>query len=158
MKEHSFAEVIMDYIGVAWILVMIACMVIEGITLGLTTIWFAAGALVAWLTYKVGFGLNFQIIVFLIVSVLCLVLTRPIAIKKLKIGKIKTNSESLLGEYFKVESTIDNINSEGTVKVGGQLWSARSFDDQLIEKGEIVQVKEIQGVKLIVQRKNKTEV
>ncbi|HOK50054.1 MAG TPA: NfeD family protein, partial [Sedimentibacter sp.] len=76
-----------------------------------------------------------------------------IAMKKFKVGRFKTNAESLIGRSFKVESTIDNINNTGTVKVNGQIWSARSLDDQVIEKDEIVVVRNIVGVKLIVERK-----
>ncbi|HPY56897.1 MAG TPA: NfeD family protein, partial [Sedimentibacter sp.] len=89
----------------------------------------------------------------LLVSIVCLIFTRPIAMEKLKVGRVKTNAESLIGQYFKVESTIDNINNTGTVNVKGQMWAARSLDDQVIEKDEIVIVKKIVGVKLIVEKK-----
>lgn len=143
----------MEYVGWAWIGIIIACAAIEAYTLGLTTIWFAIGAIVAWIAYLMGLGIEIQIVVFLLVSIACLVVTRPIAVEKLKIGKIKTNAESLIGEQVKVKTTINNFNNEGTVKVKGQIWSARSVDDEIIEKDEMVIVKEIVGVKLIVKRK-----
>jgi membrane protein implicated in regulation of membrane protease activity len=143
----------MDYIGWAWLFVIVVCIVIEAATMGLTTIWFGIGAIVAWITSGLGFRLEVQIFVFLVVSILCLVLTRPIAVKKLKIGKIRTNADSIIGECVKVITTINNINNEGTVKARGQIWSARSFNDEVIEKDEIVCVKEITGVRLIVERK-----
>jgi membrane protein implicated in regulation of membrane protease activity len=121
--------------------------------MGLTTIWFAIGALVAWFIHLTGLGLHVQIMVFLIVSIACLVLTRPIAVKKLKVGKNKTNLDSLIGETAKVETTINNFNNVGYVNLRGQIWSARSIDDEVIEKDEPVVVKEIKGVKLIVKRK-----
>lgn len=143
----------MEFIGWAWLLIIAACVIIEASTMGLTTIWFAIGALVAWFVYLMGLSLQVQIVVFLIVSIACLVLTRPIAVEKLKVGKAKTNLDSLISEIAKVETTINNINNEGYVKLKGQIWSARSIDDDVIEKDELVVVKEVKGVKLIVKRK-----
>ena len=143
----------MDYIGWAWLIIVAACVIIEASTMGLTTIWFAIGALVAWLINLTGLNLQVQILVFLIVSIVCLVFTRPIAVEKLKVGKSKTNLDSLIGETAKVETTINNFNNEGYVKLKGQIWSARSNDDEIIERGEAVVVEEIKGVKLIVKRK-----
>jgi len=146
-------EGIMEYIGWAWLGIVAACVIIEASTMGLTTIWFAIGALVAWLVHLTGLGIEIQIVSFLLVSILCLVLTRPIVVDKLKTGRTKTNADSLIGEYVKVESTIDNNNNQGAVNVRGQMWTARSSDDEIIEKGEQVVIKEIIGVKLIVKRK-----
>lgn len=143
----------MEYIGWAWLIIIAACVIIEASTMGLTTIWFAIGALIAWFVHLTGAGLQVQIVVFLLVSIACLILTRPIAVKKLKVGKYKTNLDSLIGETAKVETTINNFNNEGYVKTRGQIWSARSADDEIIEKDELVVVKEIKGVKLIVKRK-----
>jgi membrane protein implicated in regulation of membrane protease activity len=143
----------MEYVGWAWLIIIAACVIIEALTLGLATIWFAIGALVAWLIYLTGAALQLQIVVFLVVSIVCLILTRPIAVEKLKIGRSRTNADALIGEYVKVESTINNINNEGTVKAKGQIWSAKSFDGEVIEKDELVVIKEIKGVKLIVKRK-----
>ncbi|WP_326911396.1 NfeD family protein [Sedimentibacter sp. MB31-C6] len=143
----------MGYIGWTWLGIIVACLVIEASTLGLATIWFAIGALAALIIYIIGFSIQIQIVIFLVVSVICLIFTRPIAVEKLKIGKTRTNADSLIGEYVKVQSRINNIDNEGTVKVRGQVWSARASNDEVIEKDEIVLVKEIRGVKLIVERK-----
>jgi membrane protein implicated in regulation of membrane protease activity len=143
----------MDYIGWAWLIIIAACVIIEASTMGLTTIWFAIGALVAWLIYLTGVNIQVQIVVFLLVSIVCLVLTRPIAVKKLKVGKAKTNIDSLIGETAKVETTINNFNNEGYVIAKGQVWTARSIDDEVIEKDELVVIEEIKGVKLMVKRK-----
>lgn len=142
----------MDFIGWAWLIIIAACVIIEAATMGLTTIWFAIGAVVAWIAYFMGAGIHVQIVVFLSISIVCLVLTRPVAVKKLNIGKSKTNVDSLIGEHVKVIETINNINNEGTVKAKGQLWSAKSANDEIIEKDELVVVVEIKGVKLIVKR------
>lgn len=143
----------MGYYGWAWLIVIAVCVLIEAYTLGLTTIWFAIGAFTGWIAYLAGLSLNVQIFVFLSVSIVCLLLTRPIAVKKLNIGKARTNADSLIGEQFKVTETINNINNEGTVKARGQLWSARSENDEIIEKDELIVVTDIKGVRLIVKRK-----
>lgn len=143
----------MGYIGWTWLGIIAICIIIETATLGLTTIWFAIGAFIGMVFYLLGFSLHVQIIMFLIVSIACLFVTRPIAVQKLRIGNTKTNADSLIGEFFKVETTIDNINNEGTVKARGQIWSARSYNGEIIEKDTIIQVKEIRGVKLIVEKK-----
>ena len=143
----------MEYLGYAWLGTVVACVIIEAMTVNLTTIWFAIGAVSAWLIYLTGLGLEVQIVVFLLVSIVCLIFTRPIAVEKLKVGRFKTNADSLIGQSCKVESTIDNINNTGTVNVKGQMWTARSADAQVIEKDEIVIIKEIIGVKLIVQKR-----
>lgn len=143
----------MDY-GLAWLSVVIVCVVIEALTISLTTVWFAIGAVVAFIANAAGLELHIQIVIFLIVAILCLIVTRPIAVKKLNIGKTRTNADSLIGEIVKVYSTINNINNEGTVMVRGQMWSAKStINDDIIEKDELVLIKEIRGVKLIVERK-----
>lgn len=143
----------MDFMGWAWLIIIAACVIIEASTVSLTTIWFAIGALVAWLVYLVGLSLQVQIVVFLLVSIACLILTRPIAVEKLKVGRAKTNLDSLIGETAKVEKTINNFNNEGYVKLNGQVWSARSANDEIIEKDELVLVEEIKGVKVIVSKK-----
>lgn len=143
----------MEYIGYAWLGTVVACVIIEAMTVSLTSIWFAIGAIAAWLIYLMGLRLEVQIVVFLLVSTLCLIFTRPIAMEKLKVGRVKTNADSLIGQFYKVESTIDNINNTGTVNVKGQMWTARSADGQVIEKGEIVIIRKIVGVKLIVDKK-----
>lgn len=144
----------MDYTGWSWLIIIAVCIIIEALTISLTTMWFAIGALIAWFCNLIGFSLNAQIIIFLLVSIVCLIFTRPIAVKKLKVGKTKTNIDSFIGQCVKVKSSINNINNEGTVTVNGVEWTARSFNDEIIEKDEIVCIREVKGVKLIVERKN----
>ncbi|QSX05064.1 NfeD family protein [Sedimentibacter sp. zth1] len=143
----------MENMGIAWVVVMVASLIIEGLTMGLVTMWFAFGALAAFITYSFGASLMVQIIVFLIVSIVLLIFTRPIAKKYLKIGKTKTNVESLIGEKAKVTSKINNLNYQGKAVIKGQEWTARSsYDNIEIEKDEIVCIKKIEGVKLIVEK------
>ena len=96
----------MEYVGYAWLGLVVACVIIEALTVSLATIWFAAGALVAWLVYLTGLGFEVQIVVFLLVSIVCLLFTRPLAMKNSRCGRFKTNAESLIGRSFKVESKL----------------------------------------------------
>jgi membrane protein implicated in regulation of membrane protease activity len=141
----------MENMGIAWIIVIVACIIVEVLTVSLTTTWFAIGALAAFLCYSLGASIEIQFIVFFIVSIVLLIFTRPIFTKYLKVGKIRTNVEGLIGEKAKVISKINNLNNEGTVKVRGQIWSARSENDDVeFEVDSIVHIKNVVGVKLIV--------
>lgn len=144
----------MEYSDFVWIFIAVISIIIEGATLGLATIWFAFGALIAWIAQIIGFDQTTQIFVFLIVSIVLLIFTRPIAIKYLRIGKTRTNADSLIGDTGIVIKKIVNIDNVGQVKINGQIWSASSINDNIIDEGKHVIVKEIKGVKLRVEEKN----
>ena len=121
--------------------------------LGLTTIWFAGGALVGAVMAAFSLPLWSQIIAFVIVSVILLILTRPWALKYLNSRTVRTNADSLIGQTALVKETINNMESKGLVQLNGQDWTARSFEaGEIIPEGSEVIVKEIRGVKLIVER------
>ena len=135
-----------------WLILVVVMLVIEIITLGLTTLWFAGGALVAFVASLLGAPLVVQIVLFLVVSIVLLLVTRPLAVKYFNKDRIRTNAESLIGSQAIVISEIDNLQGIGQVTVGGQEWSAKSKESQRKFKvGEVVEVTEIQGVKLIVE-------
>ena len=135
-----------------WLIVAVILAVLEGASLNLTTIWFALGALAAWMVTFFNFSWGLQIGVFVIVSGLLLFFTKPLVKKYLKVGSVKTNAEELIGNDAIVIEEIDNINEKGKVKVKGQIWTARSYNDELIEIDSIVEVLRIEGVKLIVKK------
>ena len=137
---------------VIWLSLFVLFLVIEIITMGLTTIWFAGGALVAFLVAVLGLGLGVQIIIFAIVSLALLAVTRPLAMKYLDSKTEKTNSEALIGQRAVVTQKINNLDATGQVKAGGMEWTARAKEEgTIIPEGEIVTILEIQGVKLIVE-------
>lgn len=137
-----------------WLILFIILLVIEIFTMGLTTIWFAGGALFALLMAFVGFGLPVQIAVFIVVSVVLLVMTRPIAVKYFNTERQKTNAESLIGQQAVVLEDVDTLHAAGLVEVNGQEWSAKTDEpDGFIPKDSIVSIEGIQGVKLIVKIK-----
>lgn len=140
-----------------WLIAAVAFGFIELITLGLATIWFAIGALFAWIFASFNAPLIVQVLVFLISSGVLLYYTRPIAQKVLKVGHTKTNVETLKGKTAVVIKEINNLQGEGQVKVSGQIWSAKSFNDEKIPEDSIVEILDIQGVKLVVRQKNKGE-
>lgn len=136
-----------------WLLLSAIFILIEIVTLGLTTIWFAGGAFVAAIAGAFGASLPIEILCFVVVSVLLLVITRPIAIKHLDSKTEKTNAEALIGENAVVIAKIDNLHGNGQVKVNGMEWTARAAEDSIIiPEGETVKILEIQGVKLIVEK------
>ncbi len=135
-----------------WLVLLIICIGIELATMGLTTIWFAGGALVAILAAVLGAPIWLQAVLFIIVSLLLLFFTRPIAVKYFNKDRVKTNVESMVGRQAIVISEIDNLQGIGQVTVGGQEWSARSAVRQgKIDVGAVVTVVAINGVKLIVR-------
>ena len=135
-----------------WLIVFVVLLIVEIATMGLTTIWFAGGALVSFLAAYIGFGVVVQVVLFLIVSILLLVLTRPIAVKFFNQERQKTNAESLIGQKAVVKEAIDNIQATGRVEVNGMEWSAKTDAAGIIEANAIVIIKGIQGVKLIVEK------
>ncbi|MBQ9983395.1 MAG: NfeD family protein [Lachnospiraceae bacterium] len=137
---------------ICWLLLAAIFIVVELATLGLTTIWFAGGAFVAAIAGACGASLPIQVILFMVVSIVLLVLTRPIAVKHFD-GKIqKTNSEALIGQTAVVTQEINNVNATGQAKVNGMDWTARAKnEDEVIPVGTNVTIVEISGVKLIVE-------
>lgn len=138
-------------ISIIWLVVLAILLVIEFLTLGLTTVWFAGGALVAFLVSLAGGPLWLQLLLFIAVSVVLLLFTRPLAMKYLNKDVQKTNVDSIPGEKGIVTATIDNLKAEGQVTIKGMEWSARAKNGNTIEKGKVVRVTAVEGVKLIVE-------
>lgn len=137
-----------------WLIILVLLVVIELLTMGLTTVWFAGGALMATLASLAGAPLPVQIILFLAVSGLLLFFTRPIAVKYFNKDRVRTNAESLVGRQAIVISEIDNLQGVGQVNVGGMEWSARTRDENItLPVGAVAIVLAIDGVKLIVEEK-----
>lgn len=135
-----------------WLVLLIICIGVEVATMGLTSIWFAGGALVAIFAAVLGAPIWLQAVLFIVVSLLLLFFTRPIAVKYFNKDRVKTNVESMVGRQAIVISEVDNLQGIGQVTVGGQEWSARSAEDQVkIAVGAVVVVVTIDGVKLIVR-------
>lgn len=142
----------MNEMLIVWLIVLIAAIVVEVFSLGLTSIWFAGGALVAILADILNAPIYLQVILFLAASVILLVFTRPVAVKYFNKDRVKTNVESMVGRQAVVIGEIDNLQGIGQVTVSGQEWSAAGVDNNLrIPVGCVVKVVQVKGVKLIVQ-------
>ena len=124
---------------------------IEVFTLGLTTVWFALAALVMVFLSMLSIPFSFQILIFLAISAVLLFFTRPIAVKKFKIGKYKTNVDSLIGMHALVTRQIGEFEN-GEIKINGQFWSARSEDASEIKEGVKCEIVRIEGVHAIVKQ------
>ena len=124
-----------------WLVALVLFILIEIATMGLTTIWFAGGALVAVIASALGLPLVVQIVLFFAVSFVLLYFTRPMAVKYFNKDRVKTNAESLVGRQAIVISEIDNLQGIGQVTVGGMEWSARTAEAGVrLDVGSVVNI------------------
>lgn len=137
--------------GIFWTLLMIMFTIGEVATVGLTSIWFALGALVTIVAVGLGAGYTMQAVVFLATTGLSMMMLRPMVQKYLKPNRHATNADRLVGTMAVVTETIDNISNIGAVQVHGQYWSAHSAHDVIIPAESKVKILEIKGVKLVVE-------
>lgn len=145
----------MDFtMTIVWLIALVVLLFIEFVTMGLTTIWFAGGALVATVIAACDGPLWLQIICFAVVSILMLIFTRPIAAKYFNNRRVKTNVEDIIGRQVTVKERIDNVSGTGVVMLNGSEWSARSADDAVYEETAILVIRAVKGVTLIVSDKN----
>lgn len=141
--------------AVLWLFAAGIMAIIEAFTLGLTSIWFAGGAVGASIMAMVGFSLPVQIAVFLLLSVILIAATRPLAKKRLNARVEKTNVEAIIGQEGIVEEDIP-IHGSGQVRADGKTWTAVSTGEA-IEKGTLVIIKSVRGVTLTVEEKRTEE-
>lgn len=137
--------------SIIWLIIVAVMVVIEIISLGLTTIWFGIGAVGAAVAAWMGYGIWVQLVVFAVLSVVAMALCRPFAIRYLNRDKEKTNVENVVGKTVVVSKKIDNEMASGEVKLNGIEWTARSEDGRVIPENERVTVTAVEGVKLIVK-------
>ena len=134
-----------------WFGVMLAFLVVEAsCPIHLVSIWFAAGSLVAMIAAALGAEVWLQIVLFVVVSAVLLISLWPFTRKVLKPRLVKTNVDAVIGQKGHVTEAIDNVDATGQVKLGGMYWTARSASGQNIEKGALVQVERVEGVKVFV--------
>ena len=143
----------METTSICWLVVFILLILIELATMGLTTIWFAGGAVAGFVASMLGANVVIQAAAFFAVSILLLFFTRPFAVRYINSNKTKTNVEGLIGQEALVLEEINNIRETGCARLEGKEWTARSMNDTVIPKDTVVTVERIEGVKLIVQTK-----
>ncbi len=139
---------------IMWFILFILFIVVELATAGaLVSIWFCLGSLAALSASRVGANFLIQFVVFLVVSIAFLILTKPFVNKVLKQKKEATNYDMVIGLTGVVVEKIDNIAEKGAVKVHGKIWTARAAkSEEIIPLDSQVKILEIQGVKLLVEK------
>ncbi|MDC7124898.1 MAG: NfeD family protein [Spirochaetales bacterium] len=143
--------ILLNNIPFIWLGIAILLIIIEATTVNLATIWFALGALISMVLAFLDIPFVWQILIFLILSSVLLAFTRPVLVKKLRVGAEKTNVESLVGKSGKVIVKITS-DQKGQVKTGGQIWTAAAIDDKTIEEGSQIKIEKIEGVTLYVSK------
>lgn len=134
-----------------WIGICVFALVLELLTpTALVSIWFAVGALAAWICALFGFNVVIQILVCIVISIVFIVIVRPIAVKYMRGNTVPTNADRSIGDVGMVTKEIRE-DSWGEVHVGGAQWSAVSIDDDVIMVGTKVRVIAIEGAKLLVR-------
>ena len=139
-----------------WLFAITVFVIFEAVSFGLTSIWFAVGAVAGMIGSVAGASITVQVILFLIVSTLTLLFTRPL-VKKFVAPKItRTNADRIFDKTGVVIEMIDNIAGTGTVSVDGKLWTARSEKSDVIQPNEMVKIIRISGVKVFVEKTEKS--
>ena len=137
-----------------WLIAMIVFGLIEAASIGLTSIWFALGALVSMIVAALAGPVWLQVVLFILVSAACLAFVRPLAKTHLNNRKISTNADRAIGKIGVVKEQICNLEGRGAVYIDGKLWTARSQTGEDIDAEEQVEILSIEGVKLIVKKAN----
>ena len=140
-----------SHIVLVWIVIAVIFAITEGLTSSFITIWFTIGAAASAIVAAAGGNIAIQIVVFFVVSILLLIFTRPILVKRLKLGREKNYTEQLEGKTGLVVEDLKPFGS-GQVKVRGIVWTAvGETEDFAADKDSIVEIVRVEGVKLIVK-------
>lgn len=139
---------------IIWAAAIIAFGVLEAVTAQLVSIWFVIGAIGAFIAALFDASVTVQVIIFIAVTIIALIVTRPLVKKFVHPKKQATNADRVINQKGIVVEEINNLKATGQVKVDGKVWSARSADNSIIDVNEEIIIKEISGVKLIVEKIN----
>ncbi len=135
-----------------WVVAIVVFIIVAAVSVGLVSIWFALGAAAALCTALLHGPIWLQIVWFFVISVVTLILTRPLAKKYINARTQPTNADRSLGQTGVVTEEVDNVAATGAVSLDGKVWTARSYTGEILPVGARVTAREIQGVKLIVER------
>lgn len=141
----------MTAMAYVWLALAIAMGILEGATYALVSVWFAGGAVAAFVAALLDVGIPAQLGIFIVVSAILLACLRPLARRRSAVKPERTNADRILGMEAVVTEAIDNVAATGTVKVAGVEWSARSEDGSPIAAGTKVKILRISGVKVFVE-------
>lgn len=135
-----------------WLAILVICCVIEALTMGLTTIWGAIAALPLIFIARTGMPFKWQLLIFVIITLVLVLFTRPFVVKKLKIGKDKTNVNTMVGEEVLVTKTISKFEKGEAKAKNGVIWSVKALDENEIQVNEVVKVVAVDGNTLTVSK------
>ena len=143
----------LDKMPYIWGAIIAVAIILEAATNQLLSIWFVFSGLLVFVLSLFDIPLVYQIIIFAIVSFILLIITKPLVKKLMRFKKEDTNLGRVINKQAVVIQNINNLQGIGQVSLGGNIWSAKTADNTVcIAKDEIVVVKDIQGVKLIVEK------
>lgn len=149
----EFLNLILSNLPWFWLGIMVLCLVFEEVTFSLTTVWAALSALLMIFLSRTGLPLRWQLLIFFLVTILLLAFTRPFAVKKLRLGRLATNVNSLDGQEVLVVKKITKFE-KGEVKASnGVLWTALGEGSDEIAKGSVCKVVRVEGNTLVVREK-----
>ena len=137
--------------GTVWVAIMAVAIIVEIMTVDMTSIWFAGGALIASIAAYCGLSITVQIIIFMVLSALLLLALKPLMKKRLKVEVTPTNADELIGEVYPVLSNIGPGKATGQIKIRDVEWRAVSEDGAAIGKDTPVKILRIEGTKLVVE-------
>lgn len=155
-EKNNLTEVRkMPNMEIIWLAGIVAFIILEAATYQLISIWFVIGAIGGMIAAMCGADFYVQMAVFLLISVVLLLLLRPVSMKLIKKQDFKSNADSLIGKNILITEEVNNVRGTGQGKVNGMIWTVRSEKDEIIEAGEIAEIGRIEGVKLIVKQQTK---
>jgi len=140
----------MNLVAIIWLVLLVVFLIVEASTVTLVSLWFAAGSLIALFASLLDAPLWLQLLLFLAVSAISLIALRPLFRKFIRPRLTATNVDSVIGSIGLVTASVDNVSAAGQVKLGAMEWTARSTSGVPIEKGTLVKVDRIEGVKVFV--------
>ena len=135
---------------IGWLIALVFFVILEAMTAGVVSVWFAGGAAVALIAAAVGASVPVQVILFFVVSVLMLILLRPVSKSWISPKPEATNADRNIGVEALVTEEINPLRNTGAVRLGGTEWSARSVDNAVIPEGSLVRTERIEGVYIYV--------
>ncbi|EOS65252.1 NfeD family protein [Oscillibacter sp. 1-3] len=135
-----------------WLCAAVLFGVVEGVTAGLVSVWFAVGSVGAFFAAMGGLSVTVQLVIFAAVSAAALAVTRPLVVRFGRERHVPTNLDRVIGRTAQVSEDIDNDAATGAVYVDGKTWTARSAGGEAIPAGSRVEIQRMEGVKLFVKK------
>ncbi len=148
---ESIISILSNNLPWVWVAVTIICIVIESLTLSLTTIWFGISSFVLVFLAFTPIPFGAQLFIFVVLALVLLIFTRPVVKRKLNQKKIATNYERIIGQIALVTKKITALD-KGSIKINGMEWTAAVKEDITLEEGSKCVIEEIAGVTAYVKR------